>query len=150
MAGGRGADDGEGVWALFGIFFGEIFWEKELFPPLPQIRPAPRPRPRRRGQPHPSRLPPPPRCPPPPPPPARPRNEGPPRPCRPPRPPRSAAPAPPPVPRAGGRPRLFSPAWNRDPDGREQAGVHRRCLYVAALDWDRRFGELHPRVPGGE
>jgi arabinan endo-1,5-alpha-L-arabinosidase len=49
-----------------------------------------------------------------------------------------------------GRDLLFFHAWNRDPDGREQAGVHKRCLYVANLDWDLRFGELHPRVPGGE
>jgi GH43 family beta-xylosidase len=50
----------------------------------------------------------------------------------------------------GGRDRIFFHAWNVDPDGREEPGVHKRCLYVADIDWSRRFGELHPRIPGGE
>jgi beta-xylosidase len=40
---------------------------------------------------------------------------------------------------------LFFHAWNRDPDGREQAGVHKRCLYVSPLEWR----EGRPRVAGG-
>ncbi|MEA2998230.1 MAG: hypothetical protein QOK17_63 [Sphingomonadales bacterium] len=52
--------------------------------------------------------------------------------------------------RQGKRDLIFFHAWNRDPDGRERAGVHQRCLYVADIDWIRPFGELHPRVPGGE
>ncbi|HEY0412782.1 MAG TPA: glycoside hydrolase family 43 protein [Allosphingosinicella sp.] len=46
--------------------------------------------------------------------------------------------------------RIFFHAWNVDPDGREEPGVHKRCLYVAAIDWTQPFGEIHPRVPGGE
>jgi GH43 family beta-xylosidase len=49
-----------------------------------------------------------------------------------------------------GRDLIFFHAWNRDPDGREEAGVHKRCLYVAQLDWAQPFGEIHPSVPGGE
>jgi len=46
---------------------------------------------------------------------------------------------------AAGGDLLFFHGWNRDPDGREQAGVHKRCLYVAPLEWT---GE-RPRVAGG-
>jgi beta-xylosidase len=40
---------------------------------------------------------------------------------------------------------LFFHGWNRDPDGKEQAGVHKRCLYASPLEW--RAGR--PRVAGG-
>jgi beta-xylosidase len=44
---------------------------------------------------------------------------------------------------------LFFHAWNRDPDAHEQAGVHRRCLYVSPLRWRPGRGGLHPVVAGG-
>jgi len=40
---------------------------------------------------------------------------------------------------------LFFHAWNRDPDGREQAGVHKRCLYVSPIEWSGG----RPRIAGG-
>jgi len=44
-----------------------------------------------------------------------------------------------------GRDLLFFHAWNRDPDGREQPGVHKRCLYVSPLGW----AGGRPHVAGG-
>ena len=52
--------------------------------------------------------------------------------------------------REGGQDRIFFHAWNVDPDGREEPGVHRRCLYSAEIEWKQPFGEVHPRIPGGE
>ena len=50
----------------------------------------------------------------------------------------------------GGRTYLFFHAWNADPDGREQAGVHRRCLYVSQVQWQRLpDGGERPHIPGG-
>ena len=49
----------------------------------------------------------------------------------------------------GGRTWLFFHAWNEDPDGRERPGVHKRCLYVARLHWDRAGGVERPRIVGG-
>ncbi|MBV9929382.1 MAG: family 43 glycosylhydrolase [Alphaproteobacteria bacterium] len=40
---------------------------------------------------------------------------------------------------------IFFHGWNRDPDAHEVAGVHKRCLYVAPLEWVRG----RPRVAGG-
>ena len=50
----------------------------------------------------------------------------------------------------GGRTWLFFHGWNADPDGREQPGVHKRCLYVGRVQWQRSpSGGERPRVPGG-
>lgn len=50
----------------------------------------------------------------------------------------------------GGRTYLFFHGWNADPDGREQPGVHKRCLYVAQVQWQRLpNGDERPRIPGG-
>ena len=40
---------------------------------------------------------------------------------------------------------LFFHAWNRDPDGRELPGVHKRCLYMSTLEWSAKG----PVVAGG-
>jgi beta-xylosidase len=49
-----------------------------------------------------------------------------------------------------GRSYVFFHAWNADPDGREREGVHKRCLYVARLHWDRtESGAERPRIVGG-
>ena len=49
-----------------------------------------------------------------------------------------------------GRTWLFFHGWNADPDGREQAGIHKRCLYVGQLRWERGPDGLErPRVVGG-
>jgi beta-xylosidase len=50
----------------------------------------------------------------------------------------------------GGRNLLFFHGWNADPDGREQPGVHKRCLYVSELRWPVIRGEVRPRVVGGK
>nr|WP_295371411.1 glycoside hydrolase family 43 protein [uncultured Sphingosinicella sp.] len=52
----------------------------------------------------------------------------------------------------GRRTYAFFHAWNRDPDGREQPNVHKRCLYVSRLQWDRpqAGGPERPRIVGGE
>lgn len=50
---------------------------------------------------------------------------------------------------AGGRDFLFFHAWNRDPDGKEEPGVHKRCLYVSPLTWTGSGTGLRPRVAGG-
>jgi hypothetical protein len=45
---------------------------------------------------------------------------------------------------------IFFHAWNADPDGRERAGFHRRCLYVSRVLWERTpDGNERPRVIGG-
>ncbi len=50
----------------------------------------------------------------------------------------------------GGRTYLFFHGWNADPDGREQPGVHKRCLYVSQVQWQRLAdGPERPRIPGG-
>jgi hypothetical protein len=52
-----------------------------------------------------------------------------------------------------GAPKLrFLHGWNEDPDARERPGVHKRCLYVSRLYWDRPAGaaETRPRIAGGE
>ena len=37
-----------------------------------------------------------------------------------------------------------------DPDGREQPGVHKRCLYVTQVQWQRLpNGDERPRIPDG-
>ncbi|HET9427076.1 MAG TPA: glycoside hydrolase family 43 protein [Allosphingosinicella sp.] len=49
-----------------------------------------------------------------------------------------------------GRTLIFFHGWNADPDGREQTGVHRRCLYVGQVDWEKEDGGTErPRVVGG-
>ena len=49
-----------------------------------------------------------------------------------------------------GRSYMFFHGWNADPDGREQPGVHKRCLYVGRVNWERvAAGGERPRVPGG-
>ncbi len=49
-----------------------------------------------------------------------------------------------------GRTMLFFHGWNSDPDGREQAGVHKRCLYVSQVQWQRGAdGRERPSVVGG-
>lgn len=46
---------------------------------------------------------------------------------------------------------IFFHGWNSDPDGQEQAGVHKRCLYVSRLVWEKGTdGREHPRVVGGK
>ena len=51
----------------------------------------------------------------------------------------------------GGRTYLFFHGWNEDPDAREQAGVHKRCLYAAQVNWKRDpEGEERPLIPGGK
>lgn len=51
---------------------------------------------------------------------------------------------------AGGRTYLFFHGWNADPDGREQPGVHKRCLYVSQVQWQLLpGGGERPRIPGG-
>ena len=45
---------------------------------------------------------------------------------------------------------LFFHGWNADPDGREQPGVHKRCLYVGRLEWRPIAGMLRARVVGGK
>jgi beta-xylosidase len=51
-----------------------------------------------------------------------------------------------------GRSYLFYHGWNADPDGREQPGVHKRCLYVSRLRWEPvgRSGAERPVIDGGE
>lgn len=49
-----------------------------------------------------------------------------------------------------GRSYLFFHGWNQDPDGRERPGVHKRCLYVSRLHWDRTPAGEVPRIVGGE
>ena len=50
----------------------------------------------------------------------------------------------------GGLTYLFFHAWNRDPDARERPGYHKRCLYVARVEWQRgQGGEERPVIPGG-
>jgi len=49
-----------------------------------------------------------------------------------------------------GRSYMFFHGWNADPDGREQPGVHKRCLYVTRIHWERTpSGAERPRVGGG-
>ena len=49
-----------------------------------------------------------------------------------------------------GRTSIFFHAWNQDPNAREQAGVHKRCLYVSRVHWGRGAnGEEVPRIAGG-
>lgn len=50
----------------------------------------------------------------------------------------------------GKRDLLFFHGWNADPDGREQPGVHQRCLYVSELRWPTIRGQVRPRVQGGK
>jgi beta-xylosidase len=52
----------------------------------------------------------------------------------------------------GRRSYAFFHGWNEDPDARERPGVHKRCLYVSRLYWDRPAGaaETRPRIAGGE
>lgn len=50
-----------------------------------------------------------------------------------------------------GRTKVFFHAWNRDPDGREQPGVHKRCLYVGHIQWtEGPSGRPRPVIVGGE
>jgi beta-xylosidase len=51
----------------------------------------------------------------------------------------------------GGRSWIFYHGWNEDPDARERPGVHKRCLYVSRLRWDRwsRSPVPVPTVTGG-
>ena len=51
---------------------------------------------------------------------------------------------------AAGHDLLFFHGWNVDPDGREQPGVHKRCLYVGRLEWKTINGALRARVVGGK
>ncbi len=49
-----------------------------------------------------------------------------------------------------GRHFIFFHGWNADPDGREQANVHKRCLYVGQIRWEMdQDGVERPRVAGG-
>ena len=49
-----------------------------------------------------------------------------------------------------GRSLIFFHGWNADPDGREQPGVHRRCLYVSRLRWiSTETGGERPVIDGG-
>lgn len=49
-----------------------------------------------------------------------------------------------------GRSMIFFHGWNADPDGREQAGVHKRCLYVGRLRWETGVdGSERPTIVGG-
>jgi beta-xylosidase len=51
----------------------------------------------------------------------------------------------------GGRTQLFFHAWNADPDGREQPGVHKRCLYTGRIQWTQgAAGKPRPVIIGGE
>jgi beta-xylosidase len=51
----------------------------------------------------------------------------------------------------GGRTQLFFHGWNRDPDGREQPGVHKRCLYTGRVQWTAGpSGKPRPVIVGGE
>ncbi|HEX9932846.1 MAG TPA: glycoside hydrolase family 43 protein [Allosphingosinicella sp.] len=51
-----------------------------------------------------------------------------------------------------GRTYVFFHGWNEDPDARERPGVHKRCLYVSRVHWERlpATGEVRPRIAGGE
>ncbi|MGZ8998961.1 MAG: glycoside hydrolase family 43 protein [Allosphingosinicella sp.] len=50
----------------------------------------------------------------------------------------------------GGRTMMFYHGWNSDPDGREQAGIHKRCLYVGRVGWERDLQDRErPRVVNG-
>ena len=51
-----------------------------------------------------------------------------------------------------GRSLVFFHGWNVDPDGREEPGVHKRCLYVTRMHWDTAGAGLppRPRIVGGE
>jgi beta-xylosidase len=50
-----------------------------------------------------------------------------------------------------GRSYAFFHGWNRDPDGREQPGVHKRCLYVSQVQWSSApTGKPRPTIVGGE
>jgi beta-xylosidase len=53
---------------------------------------------------------------------------------------------------AGKRSFVFFHGWNADPDGKESAGVHKRCLYAGRLHWDPAgvSGRARPRIAGGE
>jgi beta-xylosidase len=49
-----------------------------------------------------------------------------------------------------GRTLMFFHGWNADPDARERPDVHKRCLYVASVDWARGAdGAERPHIPGG-
>jgi beta-xylosidase len=52
----------------------------------------------------------------------------------------------------GPRSYVFFHGWNEDPDAEERPGVHKRCLYVSRLHWDRAgpSAEPIPRIVGGE
>jgi beta-xylosidase len=50
-----------------------------------------------------------------------------------------------------GRSYIFFHGWNEDPDAKEQAGVHKRCLYVGQVRWERSpAGDVRPVIAGGE
>ena len=49
-----------------------------------------------------------------------------------------------------GRTYAFFHGWNADPDGREQPGVHKRCLYVSPVTWERAGDAERPLIVGGE
>jgi beta-xylosidase len=50
-----------------------------------------------------------------------------------------------------GRSLVFFHGWNRDPDGKQQAGVHKRCLYVSRINWvPAPAGGERPIIVGGE
>ena len=50
-----------------------------------------------------------------------------------------------------GRSYIFFHGWNEDPNAQERPGVHKRCLYVSRLRWDRwpRATVEVPTVMGG-
>jgi beta-xylosidase len=50
-----------------------------------------------------------------------------------------------------GRSFIFFHGWNEDPNAQERPGVHKRCLYVSRLRWDRweRASVPVPTVMGG-
>jgi beta-xylosidase len=50
----------------------------------------------------------------------------------------------------GGRTYLFFHGWNRNPDAKQKAQVHKRCLYVAQVRWEQKPGGERPRIPEGK
>jgi beta-xylosidase len=51
----------------------------------------------------------------------------------------------------GGRTQVFFHGWNEDPDARERAGYHKRCLYTGRIQWTAGpGGKPRPIIVGGE
>jgi GH43 family beta-xylosidase len=51
----------------------------------------------------------------------------------------------------GGRSYVFFHGWNRDPDGQERPGMHKRCLYASQIEWmTGAEGRPRPVIVGGE